>query len=104
MRVFNEKSSVTVTATPFDVDGIAYTPTTARYKVNDCRSGNELVAWTSLTPSTSMEITVPGSVNTIVNDRNAKETKVITVNTDNGLSTEHNEDYTYAIKNLRFVT
>jgi len=102
-RIINELSQAVVTATPFDTDGNPYTPVTARYRVDDCTSETVMVNWTTLTPSTSMQITIPGSVNTIVNDRHRKETKVVTVNTDNGLTTEHNEDYRYDVKNLAFV-
>lgn len=104
-RKINELSQAVVTVTPFDVDGNAYTPISARYRVDDCSSCNEMVGWTTITSlSTSMEIIIPGSLNTIVNDKHRQETKVVTVNTDNGLDTAHNEDYKYDVKNLAFVT
>lgn len=103
MRVHNEETRVVVTAKPRDIDGNPYTPTTARYRVDDCRSEEELVDWTALTPSASMEIVIPGPLNTIVNDRNKKESKVVTLNTDENLSTQHNSEYLYGITNLRFI-
>ncbi len=103
MRTHNEEVRVVVTVEPIDIDGLPYTPITARYRVDDGRSEEEMVPFTTLTPSTSMEITIPGPVNTIVNDRNKVESKVVTVNTDDGLATQHNEEYLYGIKNLRFV-
>lgn len=103
MKVHNELSQVVVTASPKDTSGNPYTPTSARYKVTDCKTENEMVAWTSLTPSSSMEITIPGSVNIIESDRNKWETKVVTVNTDNGLTTQHYAEYEYKVKNLKFV-
>lgn len=103
MRTHNEEVRVVVTAEPEDIDGNAYTPTTARYRVDDCRSEEEMVDWTTLTPSSSMEIVIPGTVNTIVNKRNKRESKVVTLNTDNGLSTQHNSEYLYGITNLRFI-
>ena len=103
MKQHNELSRVVVTAEPKDLDGSPYTPTSARYKVTDCRTETEMVPWTSLTPSSSMEITIPGSVNTIEQDRNKRETKVVTLNTDNGLDTQHYAEYEYRILNLKFV-
>lgn len=104
-RIINELSQAVVTVTPFDVNNDPYTPISARYRVDDCTSETEMVGWTAITSlSTSMEVIIPGSVNTIVNDRHKKETKVVTVNTDSGLDTEHNEDYKYDVKNLAFVT
>ena len=103
MRSHNELSRVVITAKPKDTDGSAYLPTSARYKVTDCRTEDIMVNWTTLTPAETMEITVPGSVNTIKCDRNKTETKVLTLNTDNGLATQHYEEYEYRIKYLKFV-
>lgn len=102
-RTHNELSQVTVTASPLDTTGTAYTPTTARYKVTDCRSEDVIVAWTTLTPATSMQIVIPGSVNTIKDDTRTTEDKVVTVNTDKDLTTQHYQEYQYRIKNLKFV-
>ena len=104
-RTINEKTGITVTVRPKDTTGTAYTPTTARYRVDDCRSGKELVAWTTIvTPSTAMPITIPGTANAILNsDRKTPETKVLTVNTDEGLSTQHYEEYKYRVKDLGFA-
>lgn len=38
-RVHNELSQVTVTATVRDTDGDLYTPQSARYRVDDCKTG-----------------------------------------------------------------
>jgi hypothetical protein len=103
-RLHNELSQVVVTASPLDLQGDPYTPSNARYKVTDCASEDELVAWTSLTPSTAMIITVPGSANAIIRGRHKTETKVVTVQTDSGLDTSHYEEYEYKVKNLKFVT
>lgn len=103
MRTHNELSQVTVTATARDLSNNPYTPTTARYKVTDCKTKDVMVNWTTLTPASTMEITIPGSVNTIKSDCNRLERKVVTLNTDNGLSTQHYAEYSYRIKNLRFV-
>jgi len=104
-RSFNELSEVTVTAESFDASGNPYTPANARYKVNDCRTDSELIAWTTIAvPAQSMDIVIPGSANAIIGDRRREEEKVITVNTDNGLSSAHYEDYRYKIRNLPFVT
>lgn len=103
-RLHNELSQVIVTVTPKDTSGNAYTPSNARYRVDDCKSEDNLVSWTTIsTPSTSMEITIPGSVNTIKDDRCKAETKVLTVNTDQDLDTQHYDQYEYRVKNLAFV-
>ena len=103
-RIHNELSQVVVTVKPLDTNNQPYTPTTARYRVDDCRSERVLVGWTTITtPSTSMQIVIPGSANAIIEDRRNPEPKVLTVNTDKGLATEHNEEYEYLVKNLKFA-
>jgi hypothetical protein len=103
-RTHNELSQVTVTARPFNTAKQPYTPTNARYRVDDCITGRQLIGWTTITtPSTAMEIVIPGSANAIISDRRNPEPKVVTVNTDNGLSTEHYEEYTYRVKDLKFA-
>ena len=103
-RIYNELSEVTVTVTPFDTNGDPVTPTTARFRVDDCLTEKELVPWTTIAvPSTSMQISIAGSVNAIIGSRRTPEPKVLTVNTDKDLSTQHFEEYIYRIKDLKFA-
>lgn len=103
-RTHNELSQVVVTVQPKDSNGNATTPTTARYRVDDCRAGKELVPWTSLTPSTAMTIVIPGSANAIIDsDRNTPEVKTVTVELDQDLTTQHFEAYNYRVKDLNFA-
>ena len=104
-RIINELSQATITAFPKDTLNQPYTPINARYRVDDCRSETEMVPWTAIAvPSTSMQIIIPGPLNTIVCDRHQQERKVLTVTTDDGLDTEHNEQYIYSVRNLAFVS
>lgn len=103
-KTHNELSEVTVTVKPCNAAGVATAPTTASYRIDDCLTRNELVAWTTMTPSTEMTITVPGTVNAIINnDRTTPEKKVVTVEFDKGLSTQHYAEYFYRVKNLGFA-
>ncbi len=103
-RIHNELSQVVVTVTPFDTTGAAYTPISARYRVDDCLTKRELVPWTAIgTPSTSMQVTIPGSVNAIINQLRNPESKILTFNTDQDLTTQHYEEYTYRVKDLKFA-
>lgn len=101
----NELAGVTVTITPRDNNGDPYTPTTARFRLDDCLSGKELKDWTTIAvPSTSIQVDIAGSLNAIVNDAlNAPEEKVLTFNADDGLSTQSYTQYSYKIKNLGFA-
>jgi len=103
MRTHNELSTVRITTQALDEDANPYIPLTARYKVTDCRSEDITVNWTTLTPALSMEIVIPGSANAIVNASRKRETKVVTVQTNQGEDTQHYEEYEYRIENLKFV-
>lgn len=103
-RTYNELSAVSVVARAFDNDGINVLPTTARYRVDDCRTGKQLVNWTVLAPSLAMTISIPGSVNKIIStDRSTPEVKTVTISTDEGLTTQHYVEYTYRVKDLSFA-
>jgi len=104
-RTHNELSQVTITIKPINPQNKSYIPVTLRYKVNDCLTGKELVPYTSVTPTArEMIVLIPGSVNAIINDRlRNPEKKVVTINTDNGLPTEHYSEYFYRVKNLSFI-
>ena len=104
MRTFDEKSEVTVTARPINTSGILFTPTNARYRVDDLLTRDALIAWTALTPGTSMSIAVAPATNAIINSTLDFETKVVTVETDHGLSSAHPSEYRYRVKNLAFIT
>jgi len=103
-RTHNELSEVLVTVKPKDAARKPTTPTTASYRIDDCLSGRELVAWTVLTPAETMTITVPASVNAIIDStRSTPEEKVVSLEFDKGLLTQHTAEYFYRIRNLRFA-
>lgn len=103
-RIYNELSEVTVTVTPFDTNNNPVTPATARYRVDDCLTEKELVPWTTIAvPSEAMQIAIPGSANAIIGSRRTPEPKVLTVNTDKDLSTQHFEEYEYRVRDLKFA-
>ncbi len=101
----DELTAVTITVTPRDNNGDPYTPTTARFRLDDCLSGKELIDWTAIAvPSISIQISIAGSLSAIVNNTlNTPEKKVLTFNADNGLSTQSYSQYIYKIKNLGFA-
>ena len=104
MKTHNELSQVTITARAVNKDGLVFTPTNARYRVDDLDSETAIVAWTSLTPSAEMTITINATDNAMQNANKAIETRVVTVETDAGLATAHPDEYRYKLKNLTFIT
>lgn len=103
-RTHNELSAVVVTIEPLDTAGDPFTPTTLRYRLDDCATEKSLIGWTSLTPGTSVQVTLPGSVNSIQdNSLNKPEVKILTVNADLGLDTQSYSQYKYRVQNLNFA-
>ena len=103
-RTYNELSQNVVLVEPKDSTGAATIPTTAEYRVDDCRSKKQMVGWTTLTPAILMTITIPGTINTIINsDRSTPEVKTVTVRIDTGLTTQHFASYTYRLQDLNFA-
>jgi hypothetical protein len=85
-----------------DEDRERFTPTTARYRLDDKTNGytTELIGWTAMTTAEAVEITIPSSANRILNDCNRYETRVLTVQSDYGTDDQLSEDETYRVMNL----
>ena len=103
-KIYNEKQQVTITTRAINRNGAVFTPTNARYRVDDLDSEEAIVAWTSLTPSAEMTITINATDNAMQNANSPLETRVVTVETDAGLATAHPDEYRYKLKNLKFIT
>ena len=104
MRV-NENRQAFITVRPVDRNNVLATPTTARYRLDDYKTKQEIIAWTTIaSPSSEMLITIPATSNTIINNSNAREKKVVTVETNFGTATANTEDFEYWLRNLRFVS
>jgi len=102
-RTFNEDSTATFVVRPIDKDNAQFTPTTARYRLDDFQTREELIAWTALVASTEMTITIPASAHVIQRLSRKRERKVLSVQLDNGLTSEANEEHIYWVKNLHFA-
>ena len=103
MNTFNEEQYATFTVRPVDKNGGVFTPTTARYRLDDLESRTELVGWTTLTASTKMTITIKPNENRVLVKSHKREKKVLTVEIDFGLDTSSPEQHEYWVKNLHFV-
>jgi hypothetical protein len=105
-RQTNEGTAFVVTAYFWDDSTetwTASTPTTIRYRI-DSPSGQEIVAWTTGTPATSLSITCSATANAILNDCSQLERKILTVQCDAGLATQYADTYAWDVKNNRAYT
>lgn len=80
--------------------GLAATPNTIEYQVDDLTTQSPLITWTSVTPATSVTITIPSTVNQIKQNSSHYERKQILVQTDRLLSTKSSNSAIWQVKNV----
>lgn len=103
-----ERSAFTAIAAFFDDSADTWTtstPTTADYRIDRIRAGDpgcydEVLAWTSLTPATSINIPVTSANNSIADDYSRDELRQLTVRANAGLSTQYQDSLRYRVTNL----
>ena len=103
MDTFNERSTILVTVAWFDADDAAVTPTTAAYRVDDVRSGVNIVASTSIgSLSTTNTIEITPAQNTVLDYRREFEQHAVTVTFTFGAGGTRagTARYVYAVNNL----
>jgi len=83
---------------------LASTPTTIHYRVDDLHTGKVLTDWTSATAASSLNIAITSTHNEIQSDSNAFERKQLTVQADQGLSTQANGKAVWQVQNLQGIT
>lgn len=101
-KTINESSALTVVAKFWDDSTETWTasaPTSVKYRLDD-QLGGQITDWTTVTAAASVTITIPGSSNAIIDDWQDTETKQLTIRANDGLSTQHQDIYTYRVKNL----
>jgi len=75
----NEGTTSYLTFIPKDKNGAAQAPSACTWRAIDVESGQVLQADTSITPGTSVEITLTPAINTLFNSQQAAETRRVTV-------------------------
>ena len=82
----------------FKEDGIPVTPSTIHWRVTRKVSGDVVQDWTAVgSVSSSVTITVPGSLNTLADFTTKVETRLLTVVADMDTDLEYNQDFEYTI-------
>lgn len=103
-RKVNERSSVVMTArfrnraTAADV-----TPTNVKYRLDDAGTG-QITDWTTVTPGTSVSVTLTPTQTQILNCARNLEAKFISFAADYGLATEYRETFRFDVRNQPYLT
>lgn len=82
----------------------AATPTTARYRIDDLESEEQVRDWTSLTPGTSIAISITAGDNAIKSDSKHRETKQITVQAEHGTDSQVTQTAIWKVTNIYGIT
>ena len=82
----------------------AVVPTTVRYRVESLDRRIEIQDWTTVTPASSVDITMTSTFNEIQSDQTRLETKQLIVQADAGLSTQFNGRKTWKVRNMIGIT
>ena len=104
LSVVNEGSTAYLEISFYDKDNNAATPSTVTYRIDDLNSGAEIRADTSVSPASSVEITLTPDDNKILDTTSAYEKRLVTIKTTFGTDDGMNEEYTYLVKNLAGVS
>ena len=99
----NEGTSAFMPIVPKDTAGDAVTPTSMSYRIDCETTGTAIKAATSLTPDTSVAVTVTPNENRIITAANIEEVRVMTVQCVYSASTDEiQEQFRWRVKNLEF--
>lgn len=103
MKLINEGSTGYLTVSFKDKAGVAAAPSTLTYSLHCLTTGIVLRNNVSLTPGTSVEITLSTVDNAIQTASNRRETKRVTIKAGYGASDAVNAQYDYEVANLSQV-
>jgi hypothetical protein len=99
----NEGTSVAVAVDFLDETGRATCPEVATYRLDDERTGEELIGPTSIEPGETAVIEIPRSANAIIGRDHSTENKVLTVEWWFDAGNKGGRDqFVYAVRKLTF--
>lgn len=101
--MINENSTAYLTVTFKDKNGVLVTPTTVTWKAHDKLTGTVLQAVTSLVAASTIEITIPHTVNVLLDPAHPKEVRVVTIEAVYDDTQHINAQYEYAVQNLKYI-
>jgi hypothetical protein len=99
---FNERATVVITVAFTDDDGVAVTPDSATYRIDDRASRTNILPATAVgSLASSVDLTITSEQNAIIRSRKPFEIRTMTVEFDYDGSTKHGTaQYEYKLVNL----
>lgn len=74
-------------------------PTTVKYRVDCLTTGVAMVNWTTVSPASSVSISIPVAAQAVNQEVNWREKRQVTVKANDGLSTQYLGTFTYYVEN-----
>ncbi len=103
VEIFNENSTGYVTWTFRNSDLLLEVPLTISYRIDNREDGAVIVPPTSVSPASSVIITVTPAQNAIINSELEYEEHVMTITATYGINDTFSEECIIKVKNLQFV-
>lgn len=104
MKSVNEEGTLYFTVKFYDVDDALFTPSAAAYRIDCLTSGNEVRAWTDLTPAETVTIAVTGDDNQIFDERLSREIRQVVIRYTDVSGNEQKSQIQYRVDNLKGIT
>jgi hypothetical protein len=102
METFKERKTGWITPAFKNRSGVAAVPTSARYRLDDEKSSTEILDWTSLTPASSIEITITPAQNALIDPTRDEEIHVLTVESTFAAGDVMPAEYRFKVRSLKF--
>lgn len=102
--VINELTTEPIVVSFKNEDGEPIVPVSAKWRVDDVRSGTTIRDWAVLSPAASITIQLAESDTTILNVSNHTEEREVTVSATFSGNKRQTLNVNYEINNLRFLT
>lgn len=104
-RKLNEKSTGFLIVKFYDENGDPVTPSTIDYTIHDIASGTEVKASTNIgSPAQQIIITLTVADNTLINNDNESEGRLVTVTAGFGGGEAQIQEFDYGIQPLEYVS
>jgi hypothetical protein len=105
MEIINENTTLTLLMAFEDEEEAAVIPTSVEYRIDDVASGDEILDWTTFTPSAATHnLVITAAQNAILDGTLAKEKKRVSFKVAYGIDKEATDEYIYAVRNLTKIT
>lgn len=100
MDSVNENSTSYVTSVPRNEDKVNVVPATMSYRIDCLKNKQEILGDTAMTPALSVKVKIPPSLNYIIDQKNKKEIREVTVTAGFGADDQTVERFNYGVINL----